>query len=445
MKNDLIFKQKKILKIIKDYFLKDNSPYLRKSYFAFYANCIGSRYVKKKLLNSKGFNTKETVLELIDIFSKSNIKINSNINKNFFFKNLIITWGDESCFSLNGIFNDKYFSINSSTSNSTFWIVLCENKINNKKLKKNLAIFYFKKDFFNIYKFLKILILNFFYLFKSHAKKTDQDVVIGETINNYIEKNKSLSNLENLIMPYEGQAFQKIIFNKQKKNNPNLNTYGFDHSAPHSLATQFYYTEGSPDKLLVSGVNTKKCYSKFYNWPKNKVQLTFPARYKKFTKKDFSNKLFLPYDFDKADNIISSVLFFLKNAKNKSIKKFDVRIHPTKKYNKKHVLLKNKIETMQKKYQIKFSKKADNDIVIVVGFTTTPIVALEFNLTVFHICPNPYLDIYFNFFWPNIRVKKINEFCYKYNLTKYGKYLNFKRKNKLLEIISNRQFKYQKN
>jgi hypothetical protein len=437
MKNALILKQKKILSIVKDYYLKDNSPYLRKSYFAFYANCIGSRYAKKKLLNSKSVNTKEAVLELMDIFSKSNIKINSNINKNFFFKNLIITWGDESCFSLNGTFNDKYFSINSSTTNSTFWIILCENKINNKKLKKNLAIFYFKKNFFNILKFLKVLILNLFYLFKNHTKVIDQDAMIAESINNYIEKNKSLSKLENLIMPYEGQAFQKIIFNKQKKKNSRLNTYGFDHSAPHSLATQLYYTEGSPDKLIVSGINTKKCYSKFYNWPKNKVHLTFPARYKKFTKNDFLNKMFLPYDFNKTDNIISNIVFLLKTTKNKSIKKFDIRIHPAKKYDKKHLLLKNKIETIQKKYQIKFSKKTDNNIVIVVGFTTTPIVALEFNLTVFHICPDPYLDTYLNFFWPNIRVKKINEFCYKYNLTKYGKYLNFKHKNKLLEIISN--------
>jgi hypothetical protein len=73
MKNDLILKQKKILNIVKSYFLKKNSPYLRKSYFAFYANCNGSRYVKKKLFNSKDYNTKVAILEVIDIFSKSNI------------------------------------------------------------------------------------------------------------------------------------------------------------------------------------------------------------------------------------------------------------------------------------------------------------------------------------------------------------------------------------
>lgn len=223
-----------------------------------------------------------------------------------------------------------------------------------------------------------------------------------------------------------------------KKKNPNLNTFGFDHSAPHSLATQLYYTkEGSPDKLVVSGINTKNCYAKFYNWPKNKLCLSFPNRYKKYSKKDFSNKIFLPYDFDDVDCIKNSFKFFLKNSLDKSVKKFEVKIHPTKKYSKKHLILKNSIETIQEKYQIKFSRKVQNNLVVVVGFTTTPIVALEFNLTVLHICPNPYLDLYLNYFWPNIIVKKINDFCYQYNLTKQGKYLNFKNENKLFKIINN--------
>ena len=58
-------------------------------------------------------------------------------------------------------------------------------------------------------------------------------------------------------MPYEGQAFQKKI-------NENLNTYGFEHTAPHSIATQLFYTRGSPDKLFVSRINTKKTYLNFY-------------------------------------------------------------------------------------------------------------------------------------------------------------------------------------
>ena len=132
-------------------------------------------------------------------------------------------------------------------------------------------------------------------------------------------------------MPYEGQAFQKIIFFKQKKINRKLKTYGFDHSAPHSLPTQIYYTAGSPDKLLVSGSNTKKCYSRFYNWPKKKIILTFPSRYKNHSKKNFSNNLFLPYDFINGDIILNSLDSYLKLVPDNSlnlIKELDSPLTP---------------------------------------------------------------------------------------------------------------------
>ena len=81
----------------------------------------------------------------------------------------------------------------------------------------------------------------------------DQDQIIAECINKFILQNKNLSKVKNMLMPYEGQAFQKKIFYEQKNLNKNLKTYGFDHTAPHSIATQLYYTKGSPDKLFVSG------------------------------------------------------------------------------------------------------------------------------------------------------------------------------------------------
>ena len=264
-------------------------------------------------------------------------------------------------------------------------------------------------------------------------------MLISKSINDFILKKKSLSKLKNLLMPYEGQPFQKKIFFKQKIQNKNLKTYGFDHSAPHSIATQLYYTIGSPDKLLVSGLNVKKCYSEFYNWPLKKIQLSFPARYQNFDKHNFLNKLFLPYDFTSSDEVLESVTFFLKNRKNKSIKKFSINIHPEKKNNQWHILLKKKIEKIKKRYEKKFSNNSTNNITIAVGFTTTPIVALEFNLSVLHICPNPDFEVYLNYFWPDIIIKKINKYSFMYSLKKTGTYLNFKNRNKVLELIDDQK------
>ena len=85
-----------------------------------------------------------------------------------------------------------------------------------------------------------------------------------------------------------------------------------------------------------------------------------------------------------------------------------------------------KIE-IKKKNKKKFKKK----ITIVVGFTSAALVALEYKNTVLHICPNPEIETYLSYFWNNIKVTKINEFSYIYNLSSNGKYLNFKQNDKI--------------
>ena len=49
MKDNLVTSQKKILKIVKKYFLKKNSPFLNRSYFALYGNSEGTQYIKNKI------------------------------------------------------------------------------------------------------------------------------------------------------------------------------------------------------------------------------------------------------------------------------------------------------------------------------------------------------------------------------------------------------------
>jgi hypothetical protein len=72
-----------------------------------------------------------------------------------------------------------------------------------------------------------------------------------------------------------------------------------------------------------------------------------------------------------------------------------------------------------------------------VGFTSTAIVALEYGLSVLHICPNPDLDSYSNYFWPDIDIKRIDNYCFLYKLKNRGNYLNFKSKDKIKKILIN--------
>ena len=440
MKDNLIGVQKNILSIVRKYFLKKNSPFLNKSYFALYANNEGNNYIKNKIYKLKINKINKVLSENINIFNSSNLKIISNCNDEKYYNNLVVTWGNDKSFTLKGNFYDKYLSTYSSDNQNTFWIILSDNKIKKKNLNKNIAAVYPDKNLINYYRFYKIFILNLFFNILGLKKKIiNRDLLISKCINDFILNKKSLSKLKNLLIPYEGQPFQKRIFYIQKIKNKDLTTYGFDHSAPHSIATQLYYTKGSPDILLVSGSSVKKCYSKFYNWSPKKIQLSLPTRYKNFDKNDFLNKLFLPYDLVSEDIILENIDFFLRHRKNRSIKKFSVNIHPEKKNNKHHILLKKKIEIIIKGYEKKFSKNALDSVTIAVGFTTTPIVALEFNLSVLHICPNPDFDAYTNYFWPNLTIKRINKFSFLYSLKKTGAYLNFKNKDKVLELINDKK------
>ena len=206
--------QLKIIKFVKKYFLQ-NSPYLKKNYFAFYENGPGIIKVKKNILNER--NYKIILLNLIESLQEKNFKIDFNNNNNKNFRNLIITWGDKSSFSSNGIYTDKYFSYNSNTLNDTYWIILSPDKISRKYLSNNISVIYLnKRKINNSLVFLKIF-YNFFLKIFYIKNLDDQDSIISNVINNHIKSNINLKNLKNLLMPYEGQAFQKIIFKTQKK------------------------------------------------------------------------------------------------------------------------------------------------------------------------------------------------------------------------------------
>ena len=427
--------QKKIIRFVKSYFTKDNSPFIKKNYFALFEDGDGMRKIQKIVFNLKKNDKKYSLIKIINFIKNYNYNVSSiNNNKKKYYKNLVITWGNESNL-YRGSFVDKYFDLDTKKFKDTFWIILSPNKFVKTNINDNLAIVYPQNLLSNYINFIFHFLTGF--IFRNKKKLIDQDQVIAESINKFILQNKNFSKVKNLLMPYEGQAFQKKIFYEQKKANKKLKTFGFDHSAPHSIPTQLYYTKGSPDNLFVSGANTKKTYTNFYGWPINKINITFPCRYKRFNKRDFINILFLPYDFTLSKIIINSLNSFLCRASDKSLNKFIVKIHPVKTTDLKHVLLKKELDNIIKQHKKKFTNKSNYKLSIVVGFTSTAIVALEYGLSVLHICPDPIFDKYLNYFWKNIDIKRIDNYSFFYKLKKKGKYLDFKSDDKIKTILKN--------
>ena len=68
MKDNLVSVQKNILNIVRKYFLKKNSPFLNKSYFAMYANNEGNQYIKQKIYKYKINKINKILSRNINIF-----------------------------------------------------------------------------------------------------------------------------------------------------------------------------------------------------------------------------------------------------------------------------------------------------------------------------------------------------------------------------------------
>ena len=52
-KKNLELKQKKIVKFVKNYFIKGNSPFLKKNHFALFEDEEGMKEIKKSIFNIK--------------------------------------------------------------------------------------------------------------------------------------------------------------------------------------------------------------------------------------------------------------------------------------------------------------------------------------------------------------------------------------------------------
>ena len=73
-------------------------------------------------------------------------------------------------------------------------------------------------------------------------------------------------------------------------------------------------------------------------------------------------------------------------------------------------MLKHKNSFLQENYTNKLS--------IFIGSTSSPIEALERGLEVIHICDDPVFQSYSSELWPSIKVKKIDNNTYEYQLLK---------------------------
>ncbi len=368
--------------------------------------------------------------EIWGIYNHQNYVLENNFSKNSF-KNLIITWGNKSNFLINGSLQDNYFQTNSRKVKNSLWFVIYFGDNLPKKIDKNIVIF--KKDknnlsfFYLIKTIFKILIKNNFNFNKiihslsSHAVFSD---IINHQIKSYITEKK----LRKIIMPYEAQPFQQTLISKVKKINKKIKIIGYAHDAePLQLHLQF--RKGSPDTMLFHTKSRIKYYNKYLNWPLSRLKFVPSLRFRKGANEEISDgNILLPHGVYQQKKILIEFEKFLKISNTNTLSKFKVRCHPAAFNLKIQNNLKTKIENLMDKYQDKFwhkSKGKKKKMLVVIGLSSSVIIALEKGLEVYQICMEPIFQSYSEKIWPNIQVSQLSTNIFKYNLKKFGKCIKF--------------------
>jgi hypothetical protein len=428
-------KQKKIIEISRKLINKNkkiNSHRVSSlTYFALWGDSPGFARVKYEIYGFKKiFNYWFKILkDIASIAFLNNYQIlkNKNFNpKNF--KRLLVSRSIIEDFDRKGNYKDRYFLINSNNKKDTLFVLINSGIRVPKRIGKNVVIIYQKKKaldllFFFKYSISKIISSN--YSVKNFFYNTSSSSVTGEFIINFFKKEINFNKIKSILVPYEGQPYEHLIFEELRKKNKKLLIGGYDHSAPHSIPTHLLYRSFSPDFLYVNGISQINFSKKFLNWPIKKLKLAPSLRYPKKLKLDFNNIVFLPYDIFNEKVVVEEFKKNILDNKNFDLKSLKIKNHPMMFNSKKHLNLKFKLEKMIQENKKKVKKVKKQNIAIFIGATTGVIVALEKKINVIHICFDSVFDSYNQTLWPNLIVKQVSKNTFTYKLKKYNTFLKF--------------------
>ena len=345
-------------------------------------------------------------------------------------KILIISWAFKNSFQPDGSYHDKYFNENSKNLPNSYWLLISTDSYVPVNLNNNLKVLKQEKRFFkyNFFSFFKILITTFFEC-KFSPKKILHYLsfytYLAKQVSSVVKKELKKNNFDTIIMPYEGQPFQQMVFSEAKKLNEKILTIGYIHSMLTPFPGEHIYRPGSPDKLYVHGSSQIEILKSKLNWPENKLFLINSLLFQMNDKKSLSNKIFLPRTILGKKILVNAFRDLVINSPTASFTKLDVRNHPAMFNSKKHLSLKIEIENIMKIYKDRFSNVLlDSKISIFFGVTAATFEALEKGNEVIQICSDPVFESLNEKIWPNLKIEQLNDFAFRYNLVTRGKYIN---------------------
>lgn len=360
---------------------------------------------KKNLINYIFLNLKN----FFSFFFFYDYKVYKSKIKNKY-RRVIVSWGKFDDFDKSGNFFDRYVGEYSNFNDKYLWVIQYEGKSLPKKINPNILLlkksekktFYFKY-FFKILKESKII--NFFGNFSFNSRYA----VIFDDL---ITKRLNELNFKEIIVPYEGQIFQKYLIRKLKKKN--LKITGLAHTFPQPIPFNLFFDKSfCPSKLIVNSKTLRNCLIKNMNWKKKDIFIKKSARFDRNSKIDMKKKIFFPYEISNQTRLLEVFKEFVDIYKGRINFDFDIKIHPVKFEDFAHKNFKKKIIQIIKNNNLKKSKNFQN-ISIFLEYTSSIIEALERDVKVFQLCTEPVLQVYTSKFFKGIKAIPITNNIIEY-------------------------------
>ncbi len=387
--------------------------YDESNYLNTWLSNLGNFYLKKKFLN---LSFLENLKLLFFLFYKKNVAQNykfyeilnydRKLKKKY--QNLIIS------FKSNDTDFDSHFSSKRMYSKNSLWFLI--NLSDNNLTEKSNNIIISKKRRQNLILVkIKTIFLFLFWLF--YPKKKHNEENFFEALRNGINK-VNLIKIKKVFFPYEAQPYQKYLINLIKEKNPKSQIIAYCHGGLPSVPIEYVHNK-LIDKIYVHSKIEKQILNVFFGWKNSKIFVSKSFRH--FNKKKItSNKFYLPYSFDYDYKLQENLNFLSKKYDLRSIK---IVSHPFSKNSLNEKRLINHFYRIKKK-QYKISKNRSK-IAIFLGVTGSILEALQNKLTVIHVTNNPHFELYSNFLWKNIEVKKLSKRIFVYKLKKKNNLIQY--------------------
>lgn len=432
--------QVKLLKFAKDYVNKTEAKLINSgtSSLCFFSSWFPNMgYAKLKLFSSGYLYLPKYLFllskNLLSIAKYNDYSLANRRQDNSLYNKVIISNCTASSFDEDGNFFDNNFNLNSGNCTSILWFLTSVDNKFPKNLNHNVRILYKNKNKKYSFVFLIKTILSILKQNIYSVKNIKHEIFVDSFFSRYFAKfffDEIIGgNFKLAAFPYEGQPFlHNVTFLFKKKYN-NIVTVGYHSSLP-PIPTSLLYRVGSPDVLLVNGDDQLFYLQTFLNWDLNKVRKISSQKFTNKSNDEILNCVYLPYIIFSEKIILNTIDSYLNIAKDFSLLKLTVKIHPSQIDNPHHIKMMAKINKILMKHKTKFKNNEGLRNSIVIGPSALVIEHLEKKINFVQLCVNPSFEVYSETIWPNIQARKVSKHLYTYNLKSFGKTLDLN-KNKI--------------